>query len=247
MKIESETRHDRFVLDERNRNVNTGKVTRLKEALKKKNLLSVFPLVVRKDGGKLVILDGQHRYTAARELGLRVYYTTTTKMSIEDVANVNMQQSKWKARDYVESYATQGKEAYVTLLEFHNRTRLSMTVCAGLLSGDFTFGVGGLPQKKLAGGDLEVKDKRIAEEIYDHICEFDSLCDFSRSRSFVAAIAKAMMCPSYNPREMVRKAKVFGRRWRRYGSVEDNLNMIEEAYNYRRSGYISIKAEVVST
>ena len=70
--------YDLFVLPEDNRQIKHGHVEVLKESLKFGNFLNAFPIVVIKgkgiNKGKLVILDGQHRYMAAQIMECYLYY-----------------------------------------------------------------------------------------------------------------------------------------------------------------------------
>jgi ParB-like chromosome segregation protein Spo0J len=67
----STNNYDLFSLHEKNRKLNYKKVERLSAAISKKNLLNVYPIVVNK---KNVILDGQHRYAAAKAAKATVFY-----------------------------------------------------------------------------------------------------------------------------------------------------------------------------
>jgi len=61
----------RFRFSAENRPINERHLTRLVSAIKEKNLLQDFPILVSYD---MVIIDGQHRLLAAQKLGLPIFY-----------------------------------------------------------------------------------------------------------------------------------------------------------------------------
>ena len=65
------TDYKKFKLLEYNRDCDEKHIQNLKEELSKCNDLHLKPLIVSPD---LEIIDGQHRFRAAKELGIPVYY-----------------------------------------------------------------------------------------------------------------------------------------------------------------------------
>ena len=90
-----------FKFFENNRKV--IKVDHLIESLKKENLLSVNPIICTKE---MYIIDGQHRLTAAKKLGIPVFYTYYTGNSAPDglVELCNSSQRTWKPENFLQFY-----------------------------------------------------------------------------------------------------------------------------------------------
>jgi len=102
--LSSTTDYSLFRLYEDNRVITEKSIVKLAEAIKKKNLLSCFPIVVYKKDGVMYITDGQRRYLAAKHLGLRVFYIVNNQCTKEDIPYINSSQSAWRLEDYLHSY-----------------------------------------------------------------------------------------------------------------------------------------------
>jgi ParB-like chromosome segregation protein Spo0J len=71
--------------------VSRDRVKRLAEEMKVKNLLHLYPIVIDQDG---VILDGQHRFEAAKSIESEIYYVQSENdYQISDVSQSNSMQS----------------------------------------------------------------------------------------------------------------------------------------------------------
>lgn len=107
--------YDKFKFLLWNRPVDRKHVERLKESIKKNIYLE--PISVSKD---FIILDGQHRFTAYKELGMAFKYIieTSTDKHSNIVITKNTLLEKWKIIDYISAYAKDGYEHYKTILKF---------------------------------------------------------------------------------------------------------------------------------
>ena len=104
-----ETRdYARFSLMELNRDVNRQHVERLKQSFERDYLLA--PILVNEN---FEIVDGQHRFTAAKEMGLPIRYVVANGYTIEHVKMLNHEGKNWSVMDHFMSYVKQGVPAYV--------------------------------------------------------------------------------------------------------------------------------------
>ena len=115
MHIKQTTNLDMFGFHEQNRTINRGAVLRLAESIKRVGLK--VPITVSRNK---VILDGQHRYEAIREINktarkpVQLSYIVRN-MSIADIAEMNANQTAWRMSDWIRYYARGGNENYVAL------------------------------------------------------------------------------------------------------------------------------------
>jgi hypothetical protein len=58
------------------------------------------------------IIDGQHRFKAAQELGLPVNIIICPGYSIKDVQRLNANQKEWKLIDYLDGFCEEGETEY---------------------------------------------------------------------------------------------------------------------------------------
>lgn len=118
MKIQSTSKVDKFSFDETlNRSINKSHVNTLAERILKNGQL--VPIQVTSD---YVVLDGQHRLEAIRQLrkaghDIRVIYSVNPDMDMSAVAEMNGYQLKWTLNNWIDYYAKQGNENYIFLLK----------------------------------------------------------------------------------------------------------------------------------
>ena len=91
--VNSTNDYSKFKTLQGNRNVNSLHIRRLKESFKEKYLLS--PIVVNQN---YEIIDGQHRFEAAKELNLPVNFIICNDYSLKEVQLLNTNMKNWKKR-----------------------------------------------------------------------------------------------------------------------------------------------------
>ncbi len=106
----------KFSLMELNRDVNRNHVQRLKESFERDYLLA--PILVNEH---YEIVDGQHRFTAAKEMGLPIRYVVAKGYTIEHVKMLNHEGKNWTVMDHFMSYVKQGASAYVNTAKLFGR------------------------------------------------------------------------------------------------------------------------------
>ena len=116
--IYESTDYGQFKMLEFNREVNRANVEIIKASIQHKNKLDVNLLIVTPD---MYIVDGQHRFTAAMELELPVYYIIDENWTEEDIALLNTNRSNWHLSDYIKVYTLKDNVEYLylkNLMEF---------------------------------------------------------------------------------------------------------------------------------
>jgi len=76
--IEHSTEFDMFKMFSFNCEIKPKKLRKLKESIQKENLLHLHPIIV---DDKYNIIDGQHRFTCARDLNVPIYYVQSENVS----------------------------------------------------------------------------------------------------------------------------------------------------------------------
>jgi hypothetical protein len=126
-KIYETTNYDLFGFIDANRELVKANLNRLRESLKI-NYLKVSCIIVGfdpnpKEGGPLRIIDGQHRYTVLKELGLPITYViwddfdiTLLEKSLAPVELLNTASETWDITAFMMSKATLGVKSYVNYL-----------------------------------------------------------------------------------------------------------------------------------
>lgn len=97
----------------------------------------ISPIIVNE---YMVVIDGQHRLEHAKKAGVPIEYIIKPGLNEHDIVRMNTTQRKWNMMNYIESYANQGSEEYVTLLNLLNKNYAGTTVVISVARNQTTSG-----------------------------------------------------------------------------------------------------------
>lgn len=92
-----------------NRTVTRSRVEKIKNSINKVGYIKS-PIVVNE---KREVIDGQGRCQALKELGLPIDYIIVPGIGITECRAMNIDQSNWQVKDYIDSYAEDGIQDYI--------------------------------------------------------------------------------------------------------------------------------------
>ncbi|MDU4964828.1 ParB N-terminal domain-containing protein [Staphylococcus epidermidis] len=78
----------------------------------------ISPIIVNE---YMVVIDGQHRLEHAKKAGVPIEYIIKPGLTEHDIVRMNTTQRPWSLLNFIESYANQGSEQYVALLNLINK------------------------------------------------------------------------------------------------------------------------------
>ncbi len=130
--VKKTKRYDIFIMHENNRPIDLNNLKKIKNSIKLNNMLEFRPIMCN---SKMQILDGQHRFIAARELDLEVYYQIKEDAVDEDMILLNDCQKRWLISDYINYHASKGSLAHAKLKKFCEENNLKYSQGAELLAG----------------------------------------------------------------------------------------------------------------
>lgn len=224
--IMSTTNYDKFSFRKGNRNLNQKNFLKLINSMKEKQLM--IPILVNE---KFEIIDGQHRYSAAKELGLPVYYYIIEGYGSEEMQRANLVSSNWTKDDFLSMFVEEGNEDYEKIKDMKD----TFNVNIGLIIKVFaTFQ--GVNQKTIAKsfeeGNLDIKD-------YDKVLEFFyALEDFSffapyKTLQFAGAFLKLYTQPGYDHEIMKKRLDKRKDQLVKKNTVDDYLVILtKEIYSF---------------
>lgn len=159
LKIETTKDYSKFKIMGGNRVISANHVNQLKREMEHDpELAAVEPILVNEN---MFIVDGQHRFTAAKELGLPVYYIVKSGATVETAARMNITQRRWTMDDFARSYADRGREDYIELLRIKKQFPMfNNSVLTLVLSGGRT----NSQTDTFRRGDFKIADKEEAVE-----------------------------------------------------------------------------------
>lgn len=224
--INSTTNYDRFNFDPSNRPVDEKHVAELVEAIKAKNLLREYPIVVDEH---FKLLDGQHRLRAAQRIGVPIYFIVSKQMTVRDVASANHHQEEWKMENYMHHWCQQGNESYKVLKSFTERYPfISPSICLYILSG-----ASAERRKLFNDGRFQVVRLELAEKVAAALIDFQRHTDICRNFKFINAVTCMVANPKYDHRHMMLKLEYLNARLKQCVTTKESLDMLSGIYNYK--------------
>jgi hypothetical protein len=129
--IKSTRNYSIFKKKQDNREIDRALVNRLKVSMSKRNLLHLEPIIVNDD---MEIIDGQHRFESAKELGLEISYQIETNLDGEDMILLQTHKS-WGTEDYFNYYCKNNYPEYLKLKKFIADQGISVSLAVRILRG----------------------------------------------------------------------------------------------------------------
>jgi len=218
--------YDVFKTTEGNRNINRLHVERLKKSMSEYYLVS--PIIVNEN---YEIIDGQHRFVAAKELGLPIYFICNHGYGLPEVQRLNQVFRAWSVDDFLEGYANLGKEDYIMVIKFKERHNLTSTKLSIILLdkdrrdddvvADFKRGTFKIVNEEWASSFL------VALEAFQRY-----FVDY-KTTNFVKAFRLLYECPKYNHDLMKKKLEYQSGLFEKRNTIQQYAQLLTEIYNTR--------------
>jgi hypothetical protein len=228
--VHNTTFYERFKFVQANRPIVQKKLDKMIEAIKHKNFLPYFPIVV---SPKFEVLEGQHRLKAAEYLRLPIYYMISNEMGVEDVSDINEVQDAWKTSDHLNFQCEQGNKDYLTLRSFMAKWSYVPIRVAINLTMSRSGNANDAVTATFKRGEYVCSSLEFAEQVAAATFDFAKWFKHFRQQSFIFAIAKCMRNPNYDHKRMMQKMEYLSTRLVRCSRMEEYLEKLEEIYNHK--------------
>lgn len=194
-------------------------------------------MTVKPNGNGLYqILDGNHRFEAAKKLGLPVKYVVDHSFTLNDVVESNKNVAPWKSSDYMHHFAESGSPEYAYLRLFlKNNPHVALSTTIYALGKGSTRGRKG-PTKMFKRGGWQM-DTTFANQFAEVMRDYARLTpSVAKLMHFNLAVAKIMRTGKYDHKRMLKKLGYLRRRVVRCSLVAEYVDMLEEIYNHKARG-----------
>jgi hypothetical protein len=229
-----------------NRPVDKKHVNQLKDRLSEKYLRTI--VIVNEI---MEIIDGQHRYTAIKELNeenekrglplMSLEFIICKNYGVEECCQYNGKSKNWSNKNITEGGKTLNIEEYKIYDKFIKEFNLPHNVTVGLLSGVTTNTKNSDEFKNLK---LEIKDVNESLSNANKIIDIvnTGIIPIGRSDQPVGVFGLALLeillkVDTYDHDRMVRKCREYvereGRSLRKLTNITEPLIEFEEVYNYK--------------
>jgi hypothetical protein len=233
-----------------NRNIIPIHVTRLIESFKDQYLIS--PITINES---FEIIDGQHRFTAARELGLPIYYIICPNYGLKHVQMLNTNAKNWNKQDYLRAYVDLGYPEYVKLAKLRDMFPEFGIASLMSIAADFTgisckaykdlksdnnksgnFASRPFENGKFVVGDID-KAISIAQKIVD-VREF--YAGYNRM-TFVRTMVYMLKHPNYDHQKFMDKLRNNPTMLVDCANMTQYKEVIEDIYNFRNKNKVTLR------
>ena len=166
-----------FKFSKLNRGVNKSHVKKLSKSISADGLTQ--PIVV---DSNLTVLDGQHRLSACKSLGIKVAYMLSEKKTSQArIITVNSVSKSWSSMDYLKSYAAAKKPDYIVFLKYMKKYGTSLPV---------TLRIFGVKLATLKKGEMKLKITPTTDVDFEFINTYADGHSAFNNRLFVPEILK---------------------------------------------------------
>jgi hypothetical protein len=222
-------------------------VHRLTKSMKEQHLVS--PIIVNE---KMEVIDGQNRLEASKAAGVPVRYIVVPGYGLEEVQRLNATSLNWSKMDYLKSYAKQGVQAYVTMLDFMQRHKVFSISPAEALLTQNQGGANNTNEiresgerkgrnKNFEAGRLKIADLEKANRMANELKELAPHFDHFNTFTFVRAYLTVSKKEAFNPEQFIERCKSYPQMLQPRINVAGYIEMIEDVYNFRSRNKVSLK------
>lgn len=250
--VNSTTDYSKFKTLQGNRNVNSLHVRRLRESFKESYLLS--PIVVNQN---FEIIDGQHRFEAAKELNLPINFIICNNYSLKEVQLLNTNMKNWKKEDYLNAYCDLGYPEYLKFKEFITQfPEFGMASAEAILTNSLSGGHVSKSSSELKGiinesgtyavryfqeGDLQIPDYEKSVENAEKIMMIKPYYDGFHRPTFVRAMLGIFKIDYYCHSKLIERLAANPTALQHCANVTQYKFMIEDIYNFRSREKVSLR------
>lgn len=239
-KLQKTKHYDLFSLCKENRplDLTSHKAKLLRRSMQAHGFLPAYPMHCNQQNGRLVIRDGQNRFSIARELGLEVYYVLTEQTpEIDQIANT---QDPWNIRDYVGTFAARGNKHYIELREFSEMHGIPIQTAMSILS-DHAVAKTGTAMARFREGKFQIRNRSGADRVAHLYTEIGAVCPAVKTTFFIQALFAMCLVEGLEDDRLISGAKRCRELLHKFGGRDGYLSMLEDVYNFGRHTRVAIK------
>lgn len=237
LKVYTTKDYSLFTAMKGNRDINPLHLARLKESMSK-NVLTTIIIV----NDNYEIIDGQHRFTVSKELGLPINYIVCENYGLKEVQILNTNMKSWTIGDYVDGFCDLGKEDYILFRQFMKKYKLTNQVSMYILGGSMVSGSNKVsPSTLFKEGLFKVKNYSESVDIAEKIQSIKPYYDGYKRRSFVYAIIHLLKNKDFNFDEFINKLSLQPKKLQDCINVSQYKEVIESIYNYKRREKVNLR------
>lgn len=197
--------------------------------MRRHGFINAYPMHVMKNGsGKLKVKAGHHRLSAAKDLGIPVYFVVSDdNATIQELENAT---NPWTMKDYLTSYVRQGRPEYIEVYKYVEETGISLGNAISLIAGEEAMSRNKTEQFR--NGNFKPGNPVHADKVKDIVLFMKSKnIGFASHSLFVGALSKIIFVHEFDPERFKKKVAVHKSIFEKQPDIKSYLDAIEAVYN----------------
>lgn len=216
-----------------NRQINDLHKKRLKKSMEEKYLIN--PIIVNE---KHEIIDGQHRFQSAKELGYPIYYLQIEGYSLGDVQRMNQNAKNWTSLDFLDAYCDLGYDSYLRFRDFLEQYDFPFSVSLSIAIGT---GYSRDHTNDFMDGKWEFTDQFYAEDRATKITALKAYTPLYNQRFFVYALLTLFKKQEFEYSQFMQKLSYQQAVLVKCSTVTQYITLIEEIYNFKSRNKVNLR------
>ena len=210
-----------------NRNVDLKRVKDLKESMVAHGVLSA--ITVMKKNRNYFIVDGQHRYAAAKELEYTLPAIVIKEIGVDAIKDMNTIQKSWSLSNFADFYTEmadeQAKAYYEEINNVQKNTGLNYSALLNIYGGSITHFKKGL---------FVIKDREFAHKMLDNILDLTGYLPYATYARFIEGYGRIVKHEKYDHQRLLHKLTLehkvdLGKK----ANPSGYGRMVQDIYNYK--------------
>jgi len=217
--------------------LSTAHVSKLADAIRKNGFLPSKPVQVFAKNNRYTIIDGHHRFEAAKSLGVEFFFVEEPPCHADLIGQENSLVRKWSNMSFVNFYKDKGLKDYLEL-SYYLRFGFPLQSAGSLLNGESAHS--GNAGRLIRNGTFKVKTTQSIDYIMQVINEAGHVAPELRKQAYIEAISMLLFVPEFDRTSLVKKILGLPKAITRAADRKQALQCIEEAYNFHRSSKVPL-------
>jgi hypothetical protein len=208
----------------------------LRESMQQYGFLPAFPLMVRTQNGRFAVVDGQHRLTFAKELGLEVFFVIDDKDV--NISAVNQAQANWSPKDYANRWAHAGRPDYVEAIAFANEHNAPLVLAFAMLAGTTT---SGNIMWRVKDGSYQIKARELAHRVMSIYRDLTAVNSKAKGARLIEALWACCHVDYFDESRLIETVSRRPGLLSQAGTRDAYLDALTEIYNFGRKAQAPLR------
>lgn len=191
----------------------------------------IFPLRPILVNDKFEIIDGQHRYNAAKMLGIPVWYEVAEDIGQEQALIINQNQQTWNVMDYAKAYAYAGNDDYKEFIRVvKEHPHVPKHIIINYIGGNNKNNM-----RRFRAGEFKAVTLLVGKVFLDYLEDVAEYAPKIHLQTPARAMFTVFQTDGYDHDRFLAKLAIAPQNMlKTYGRVEDVLRSVEDIYNWKQ-------------